>query len=157
MTMCPYSFLWSFCDHHLVLLPVDRQAPTSSGDASRPSGPQEMVKYGYERNFHFCITILCSCIYGHRCYMKFSHFHSCDHLCFDFWGKWCLYCDLSRFNLLCLWKGFETAKTSEMCPWSVKMMGLSKHTRWSLQSEAQCDKNGIHSFRDTAIFGKRVC
>ena len=37
------------------------------------------------------------------------------------------------------------------------MMGLSKHTRWSLQSEAQCDKNGIHSFQDTAIFGKRVC
>ena len=27
MTMCPYSFLWSFCDHHLVLLPVDKQAP----------------------------------------------------------------------------------------------------------------------------------
>ena len=37
------------------------------------------------------------------------------------------------YFLLHLWKGFEMAKTSMMCPLSVKMIGLNKRTKWSWQ------------------------
>ena len=74
--------------------------------------------------------------------IKESYFQARGHLCLDFRGKWCLFCDLPSFNLLGikrtsfllrLWKGFEMAKTSMMCPLSVKMIGLNKRTKWSWQ------------------------